>query len=145
MPASPETVKKVMQQYMQAWETADRALLLSLFAEDAVWEDPVGSPPFKGHAGIAKFWDFSHQGGDRTLSPETHQMIACGHEGVLRFTMRVRLSGENKGLDLHVTDYFDIDDAGKIRRARAFWDESCFSVPEGMEMYAPDISDLYEQ
>ena len=146
MAATPAQVREVIGKYMQAWSTGDKALLLSIFAADASWEDPVGTPPFVGHAGIGKFWDFAHQGADegRTIQPRIDQIIANGNEGILRFTMQVRVPGENKGLDLAVVDHFELNDAGLIRRARAFWDESCVSVPAGMGLFAPNIEDAYQ-
>ena len=101
MAATPAQVREVIGKYMEAWATGNKELLLSIFAEDATWEDPVGSPAFVGHEGVAKFWDFARQGADegRTISPRIDQVIACGNEGILRFTMQVRLPAENKGLE----------------------------------------------
>lgn len=144
MAASPEQVRAVIDHYCKAWSSGDKELLLSLFAEDATWEDPVGTPAFVGHAGVSQFWDFAHPAdAGRQLTPVPHQVIACGHEGILRFTMQVRIPAENKGLDLLVTDHFELNDAGKIQRARAFWDEGCVSCPEGMDMFIPDMSDAH--
>ena len=91
MAATPAQVREVIGKYMEAWATGNKELLLSIFAEDATWEDPVGSPAFVGHEGVAKFWDFARQGADegRTISPRIDQVIACGNEGILRFTMQV--------------------------------------------------------
>lgn len=146
MAATPDQVRDVIRKYMQAWSTNDKALLLSIFAADATWEDPVGTPPFRGHEGVSKFWDFAHMGAEqgRTISPRIDQIIANGNEGILRFTMQVRLPAENKGLDLAVVDYFEVNDEGLIQRARAFWDEACVSVPAGMELFAPNIDEAYE-
>ena len=145
MAAGAAQVREVIRKYMQAWSTNDKALLLSIFAPDARWEDPVGTPPFVGHAGIGGFWDFAHQGADegRTIAPRIDQIIACGNEGILRFTMQVRLPAKNQGLDLAVVDHFELNDAGLIQRARAFWDEGCVSVPAGMELFAPNIEQAH--
>lgn len=146
MAATPDQVRHAIKTYMQAWATNDKALLLSIFAQDAVWEDPVGTPPFVGREGVSKFWDFAHMGAEqgRTILPRIDQIIANGNEGVLRFTMQVRVPAENKGLDLSVVDYFKVNDDGLIAHARAFWDEGCVSVPEGMELFAPNIDEAYE-
>jgi steroid delta-isomerase len=146
MAASAAQVREVIGKYMQAWSTGDKALLLSIFAADATWEDPVGTPAFVGHEGVGRFWDFAHQGADqgRTILPRIDQIIACGNEGVLRFTMQVRVPAENKGLDLAVVDHFELNDAGLIRRARAFWDETCVSVPAGMALFAPNIEEAHK-
>lgn len=141
MSTTPDQVRETINQYVQAWATGDKALLLSIFAEDASWEDPVGTPAFIGHEGIEQFWNFAYPTEEgRSLTPVPHQIIACGNEGILRFTMQVRVPAENKGLDLLVTDHFEINNAGKIQRARAFWDESCVSCPDSMEMFVPDMS-----
>lgn len=143
MAATPEQVREVIAKYVDAWTRNDREQLLSLFAEEATWADPVGTPEFVGHAGIAQFWDFAHQDSNRQLTPKPQQVIACANEGILRFVMQVRLPDENKGLDLLVTDHFVLNDEGKIKTARAFWDETCVSCPEGMELFVPDIADAY--
>src|SRR5688572_33396865 len=101
MPATPDQVRKVMQQYIQAWATGDRELFLSLFALDARWADPVGSPEFVGHQAIGGFWDFARKG-NRSLTPKLEEMRACANEGVLRFTMQVRVPERNEGLDLSI-------------------------------------------
>jgi steroid delta-isomerase len=144
MPATPQQVIAVLGQYVRAWATNDRALLLSLFAEDATWADPAGTPEYKGHAGIGKFWDFAHQDAKRQLTPRIDEIRACCGEGILRFTMQVRIPSTNEGLDLSVIDYVVLNEQGKIQSARAFWDESSVSVPPGMKLFAPDVSAAYE-
>jgi steroid Delta-isomerase len=147
MAATPAQVRAVIGKYVEAWATGNKALLLGIFAENATWEDPVGSPPFIGHEGISRFWDFANKGvGEgRTITPRVEQVIACGNEGLLRFTMQVRLPAENKGLDLAVVDHFVLDDAGRIVKGRAFWDEGCVGVPAGMGFFAPNIAEAYAQ
>ncbi len=140
MSTTPEKVREVIGHYIEAWNTNNKALLLSLFAEDAQWTDPVGGPTFVGHEGVAGFWDFAHQGNDRELEAEPRQIIACANEGILHFTMKVRIPAENKGLDLQVTDHFVLNEDGLIATARAFWDEACVNCPEGMELFVPDIT-----
>lgn len=144
MAATPQQVREVIQKYVKAWTENDKALLLSIFAEDATWADPVGTPPFVGHAGVSKFWDFAHMDTTRQVKPKVHEIIACANEGILRFTMQVRLPEVNQGLDLMVVDRFVINDAGKIQQAQAYWDESCVSVPAGMDLFAPNIDQAYE-
>jgi len=142
MPATTDQVRKVMQQYIQAWTTGDKELFLSLFAPDARWADPVGSPEFVGHAGIGGFWDFARKGG-RSLTPKVEEMRACANEGILRFTMQVRVPERNEGLDLSIIDRFVLNDAGKIQVAQAFWDETTLSIPAGMKPFSPDVSEAH--
>ena len=142
MPATPDQVRKAMQQYVHAWATGNRELFLSLFAPDARWADPVGSPEFVGREAIGGFWDFARQG-DRSLTPKLEEMRACGNEGVLRFTMQVRIPARNQGIDLSIIDHFTLNDAGQIQIAKAFWDETSASVPPGMQPFVPDVSEAY--
>jgi steroid Delta-isomerase len=144
MPATPQQVRQALENYVKAWATNDKPLFLSLFAPDAQWWDPVGTPPFKGHAGIGKFWDFAHEDADRSLSPKIDEIRACGNEGILRFTMQVRIPSRRQALDLSVIDYVVLNDAGEIHTARAFWDETSASTPAGWQPFAPNLSEAYE-
>lgn len=141
----PEVVRNVLESYARAWASGDKALVLSLFAEDCEWSDPVGTPPFKGHAGVARFWDFAHQDPTRLMTPQVHRLVVCANEGILNFTMQVRVPHLNQGLDLNITDRFVLNEAGKIALAQAYWDATCVSVPEGMQLFAPNIEDAYQK
>ena len=139
---SSEKTHETIEAYAKAWATGDKELLLSIFAEDAIWHDPVGTPPFKGLKGVEKFWDFSHQDSSRQLTPVVHEIIACGNEGILRFTMQVHL---NQGLDMSIIDYFQVNDDGKITTAKAFWDRTKVTAPDGMQIFLPNIDEAYEK
>jgi steroid Delta-isomerase len=141
----PEVVRNVLESYLRAWATGDKGLLLSLFALDCEWADPVGTPPFRGHEGVSKFWDFARQDKGRQMTPRLHRMVVCANEGILNFTMQVRIPKLNQGLDLNIIDRFVLDDAGKIRTAQAYWDEQSVSVPEGMQGFVPDIEAAYDK
>jgi steroid delta-isomerase len=137
----PEVVRDVLESYLRAWATGDKALLLSLFAPDCEWSDPVGTPPFKGHEGVGRFWDFAHQDASRTMAPKLHRLVVCANEGILNFTMQVRVPAHNQGLDLNIIDRFVLNDAGKIRTAQAYWDAGSLAVPEGLQGFAPNIDE----
>ena len=145
MAVTPAQVRTVIQQYVEAWAKGDKQLLLSIFAEDAVWCDPVGTPAFVGHQGVAAFWDFAHQDSARQLTPRVNRIVACANEGILDFTMQVRVPHLNQGLDLRVVDRFVLNEAGRIQTANAYWDETCASAPEGMDFFAPNIEDAYKK
>jgi hypothetical protein len=63
-----------------------------------VLEDPVGTPPFRGHAGIGKFWDFALSDPSRQITPRLEEIRACGNQGYYALPwrcacpMRVRVS-----------------------------------------------------
>lgn len=145
MPASPEAVRTALENYIRAWTIKDKALLLSLFAEDGVLEDPVGTPPFVGHAAIGRFWDFALQGTNRTVTPRLQEIRTCANQGILRFVMEVRVPDLKQGLDLSIIEYATLNDEGKISRLAVFWDESSVSAPEGWALFAPNVEDAYEK
>jgi steroid delta-isomerase len=141
----PEVVRSVLESYIRAWATGDKALILSLFAEDCEWSDPVGTPPFKGREGVGRFWDFAHQDATRQMTPKLHRIVVCANEGILNFTMQVRVPKLNQGLDLNIIDRFVLNEAGQIRTAQAYWDPGSLSVPEGMAGFAPNIDEAYDK
>ena len=55
---SQETMKAAMQAYIDAFNRADTAAILALYAPDATVEDPVGSPVKHGIAEMG----FTHVG-----------------------------------------------------------------------------------
>lgn len=145
MPATPDQVRAGLENYIKAWTTGDKALLLSVFAEDGSLEDPVGTPPFKGHDSIGKFWDFARQDKSRQVTPRLEEIRACGNQGILRFTMEVRIPEKKQGLNLSIIEHAEFNDDGKIIHLRAFWDETSVGVPEGWELFAPNVDEAYEQ
>lgn len=145
MTATPADVRKACENYVKAWKTNDKALLMSILADDAVFCDPVGTPDFVGLEGVGRFWDFAHTGpADRTLTPVLEEIRACANEGILRFVMQVRIPSANQGLDLSIIEYVTVNDQGKIKSLRAFWDETSVAKPDGMDLFVPNVSEAYE-
>ena len=142
--ATKEQVRQTLEDYIRAWRDNDKALLLSLFAPDAILEDPVGTPPFTGHEGIGRFWDFAHMDKSRQIEPKLQEIRPAEGRGILSFTMEVRIPEQNKGLDLSIIEFVEFDEEGRIRHLRAFWDETSIRQPEGMDLFLPDVEDAYE-
>lgn len=131
MSAKPEQIHHTLEAYVKAWATGDRALFLSLFAEDAEWSDPVGKPEFKGHRGIAQAWDVAHHG--RILQTRLEEIRGIENQGAVHFTVRVRNVNSNESRELSVIHYVWLNEAGKIQIARAAWDKSAASKPNGID------------
>jgi steroid delta-isomerase len=58
--------------------------------------------------------------------------------------MQVRIPSANQGLDLSIIEYVVVNDEGKIKSLRAFWDEKAVSKPDGMDLFVPNVSEAYE-
>jgi len=120
--------RAAVEAYVKAWASNDRAALLGIFAEDAEWFDPVGTPAYVGHEGIGRFWDQAHAG-DSQLDPKVHRIVVCGNEAILLFKMNVRHAGGG-GMGLEVCDHMTVNDEGKIQVAKAFWDAGCMGAAD---------------
>jgi steroid delta-isomerase len=117
-----EKTRAAVEAYVRAWASNDKDALLAAFAEDGVWIDPVGTPPYEGRAAIGGFWDQAHAGG-QTFTPEVKRIVACGNEAVLVFRMVVR-NPKGGGMTIDVVDQMIVGADGKIQVAKAFWDAS---------------------
>ncbi len=115
--------RAALEAYVEAWKRDDRDALLDVFAEDATWVDPVGTPPWEGRTKIGEFWDQAHKGG-AMLTPKVQRIVVCGREGILIFRMIVR-TPDGGGMGIDVCDHMEVNDEGKIQVAKAFWDQRC--------------------
>ena len=53
---SKETAEKILKIYGEAWVEQDPEKILSIFAEDATYQENAWIPCFKGHKEIADYW-----------------------------------------------------------------------------------------
>jgi ketosteroid isomerase-like protein len=112
---------------MTAVEAGDRETWLSLFAEDALMEDPIGPSAFdpegKGHRGveaIGRFWD-------ETISKSPVRLVvresyAAGNECANVATITLTMPDGSRAIVDGVFTY-RIDDAGLLAALRAYWEQ----------------------
>lgn len=95
----------------EAWE--------KIWADDAVVEDPVGSPPHRGIAAIrTNFWAMSQNAAPRlTLDAD---VIVCGHEAIVIMSAEVG-PADNRLTLSPIVDHFTFDENSKIVGMRAFF------------------------
>jgi steroid delta-isomerase len=118
---TPDTVRSVVDRYVEASNRNDKAAVVAMFAPDAVWHDPVGQPPHVGHEGIAQFFDEARALADR-IEMVPHDVIVCANEGVLLFEIHATIGDNTMVMD--VVEVFEIDDEARIASAKAYWDMS---------------------
>jgi steroid delta-isomerase len=127
-PKSPHDalIRDTVASYQSTFSSGDRDGWLSLFADDGVVEDPVGSPPRCGRAELEAFWDGVHAMG----TPGDVKMIegpnVCGEEVAWAFELRIP-AGENT-IVVGIIDQGTFDADGRIKRIRAFWNEGTIRV-----------------
>ena len=106
----------------------DRDTWLSLFAEDAVVQDPIGPSPFDpegvGHRGlkaIAAFYDDVIATSEATAF-EINQSYLCGDEVAEVGIIRITLAGGTHQAIVRGVYTYRTDGAGKIASLRTFWE-----------------------
>lgn len=121
---SAEQVKAAVNGYLDSWRTGDAQARIALFTDNAVFEDPVGAPPLEGKAALLEFWQ--RAASQTTFEPTLERLVVCGNEAMVAFSLRITVTGL-PSCTLQILENFQLDKHGKIRRLRAFWDESSVS------------------
>lgn len=114
---TPSDMEAVVHRYIQALNAADLDAVVGLYADDAVVEDPVGSPPHVGKAAIRDFY-----AGSVALKLE----VAL--EGAIRatanaaaFAFRVSLQWQGRRTTISPIDVLRFNEAGQIVHMQAFF------------------------
>jgi len=114
---------EVAEAYLASLKHKDPVARGRLFAETAIFEDPVGTKPLRGKSELEAFWR-SFDGSPMALDPMLERVVLCGKEALIIFRLRMSLPGMGEAeLLIHETLVFDDD--GKIAQVRAYWDERC--------------------
>lgn len=115
--ASTEQMTAAVEAYVAAFDKGDPDAAAALFAEDAVVEDPIGSPPHVGQAAIRAFYAASMQTGAKLILSGPPR-LAPPH---LAFPMQVRLNWQGRDMVIDVIDTMEFNAAGEIRRMQAYF------------------------
>lgn len=118
MPITQEQADQIVNVYVEGFASQDVEMVLSLFAEDATLEDPVGSDIRHGIAAIREFYEFAMQVGSTLELKGPVRAATLGNELAFPFTVTTPMGA------IDVIDIFDINEQGKITSMRAFWDAS---------------------
>ena len=113
-------------------EARDRQGWLSLFADDAVVEDPVG-PSFvsedgsgqRGIEAIATFYD-NVISQSESIKFTIHRSIECGDEVCNIGELRITLPGDQVGV-VQLANIYKVNAEGKLVSLRSFWEQDKLS------------------
>lgn len=118
---SAQQIAQVFQDYVDAMTRGDVEKIVSMYAADAVVQDPVGSTPVVGHAAIRDFY--------AGAAPQVDHMILDGnpriHQNTGAAPMRC-FPKEPQGFCVEIVDVMVFNDAGKITQMTAYWGETNF-------------------
>ena len=115
--------KKMLQAYGRAWEQQDTALILSLFRKDGTYHERWYRSPFKGHRGIAKYWN------DKVVGVESGIRFRLLSHWVINDTVIAEWEGRfhdsTKREDKHIREIgiFELK-GGKIKNFREIWQKA---------------------
>ena len=115
-----DAILRTIERYQSTFSADDREGWLGLFADDAVLEDPVGSPVHEGRAALEAFWDTVHARTERGTVRMTQGPAVCGLEAAWAFELDVTLKGGRRSL-VEIIDHGTFTEDGRIRSIRAFW------------------------
>ena len=111
---------EVVDRYLRGLNEKNLEGILSLFAENASVEDPVGSKIIKGMHDLRKFYTGA-VGYDLQLTRTGPVRIAAS-EAAFPFELIMEVNGELTKTD--IIDVFRFNEEGKIVSMRAFWGPS---------------------
>ena len=119
MPDANE-ITAAIKAHCRTLSSGDREGWLSLWAEDAVLEDPVGIDTYAGKETLAStFWGLVEELQPMKLWLD-RDVIVCGHEGIGILFGTVTRNGQLTRVG-PIVDHFVFNDDGKIASMRAFW------------------------
>jgi steroid delta-isomerase len=110
-------IPELLQQYADYISAGDKEGILSLYAPDATCEIPVGGPVHRGIDAIRTFYT------QNELAQQVRIVGACcvaGREAAV--PMRARIARDGKVLELDVIDVVEVDEQGRFKKLRAFFD-----------------------
>ena len=124
---TPHPARDASRRSMRAVANGAKADWLALFAPEAVVEDPVGPSPFdpagSGHRGpqeIGAFWEKT-VGAAAKVSFTIRDSFAAGSE-VANIGVITTVLPDGTSIDAEGVFVYRVDDAGRIRSLRAFWE-----------------------
>jgi steroid Delta-isomerase len=108
-----------VEAYISSYNRADLDGICAIFAEDAVVEDPVGSPPRTGLAELREFFAIGIAARAR-LSLDGPVRCTADHAA---FPFHVDLDWGGRAMRIDVIDVFQFNAGGKVGKMQAFCGE----------------------
>ena len=114
---TPEQMTAAVHAYVAAFDVGDPEMAVAIFAEDAVVEDPIGSPQRIGTDAIRQFYTESMATGAK-LHLSGPVRVAAAHAA---FAMQVRLHWDGTDMAIDVIDTFAFNEDGKVTEMKAYF------------------------
>lgn len=111
------TAIAMLQAYVAAFNNSDADALVALFDEDAIIEDPVGTPPKR----YSEFAAWFQQGVAMQARLELVAPIRGSHGRAAAMAFKVHMITEDGPLTIHSLDVIELNEQGLIIRLDAYW------------------------
>jgi len=112
-------MRAALQKYIDAFSARDTDAVVTLYADDATLEDPVGTAPIHGREAIAAFYGKVVPIG---LTPRLAAPIRGSHGNAAAMAFEVDVPAPNGGdTVIRVIDVMTFNAEGKITSMRAYW------------------------
>tara|TARA_R110000824_G_scaffold209_20_gene1115 strand:+ start:1446 stop:1826 length:381 start_codon:yes stop_codon:yes gene_type:complete len=112
---TPEYMKQTVDQYLAAINAGDMPAVMTLYADNAEVEDPVGTEPKSGDD-ILQFYTNAFSGGAKVEL--TGPVRISAKAAAFPFRAEIRQAG-GQVLIVEVIDIFEFDPAGKVVKMTA--------------------------
>lgn len=110
-------IAQTMQAYVDNITAGDLEAVLSLFSEDAVVEDPVGTDPARGQAALREFYTMACDSvGKMELEGNVRARDCWGACSMLAYP-----KGAEDSMVIETLDVMQFDEEGKIIAMQAYW------------------------
>jgi uncharacterized protein (TIGR02246 family) len=126
-----EPIEELVRRFDEAFRSRDVEAMLELFAEDAIWVSPVGT--FEGKDGLRRVLTW-----DTRISPTVTSarsgigLLVKGNVAVSE-TLAEGTLDDGTRWDGPAVTIFELDDDGKIRRLRLYYDKLSMSQRVAMQ------------
>jgi len=116
-------IEQLVRSYLDSLSKGDIEARLALFAPDASFEDPVGTPAMVGHAALRAFWT---AGAGIEVRARLEHLAIAGDEAAFLFTAEIAAASDDR-VAIRVVETIEVDDKGLISRMRAYFDRGAMT------------------
>jgi limonene-1,2-epoxide hydrolase len=118
-PTPDPGLARIMGVYGRAWETRDADLVLSVFTEDATYQENPFSKPMAGHAAIRHYWEEA-TGPHREVQFHWEYASALGREHCIEWACTFTRGDVRGQIELRGVMFLELR-GEKIFRFREYW------------------------
>ena len=111
-----DEMRSVVDKYIDLVANGTAEQITELYADDATVEDPVGTPPHVGRAGVLEFYKVIEP---FKRSTELKSFKAAGNVAVFEFHIVTYFDAMT--IELSPVDIMEFGDDGLVHRMRALW------------------------